>query len=242
MNGNVSGSVNRGAVILGHNRPKELREVITGIAPQVAVILVIDNASEPPLHLFFPDKAEIHPHIVFLRDSLQPPNLSYLWNLGLDWMENYFWATGEYMAQYPEKPLWKVAMLTDDVVIPYDWFDVVSEAMDETGAVAGCSSGFAGRLTQQILKKQPDSDIANRMYGPAFILRGESGIRAEEQLLWWYNDTWLDWEARRLGGMVIVPGPYVHNKYPNASTNGERAEQAGRDREKFHELMGWLPW
>lgn len=229
------------AVILGHNRPQDLRTVIEGIAPQVSVILVIDNASEPPLHEFLPDKRDIHPNIVFLRDSLQPPNLSYLWNVGLDWVENWFVATRPDL--YAEiTPRWKVAMLTDDVVIPDGWMQSVADAMDFTGAVAGCSSGFEGRLTQHIFKTQPDSDLANRMYGPAFVLRGESGIRANEELLWWYNDTWLDWEARRLGGMVMIPGPYVHNKYPDASTVGERAEQAGRDREKFKELMGWLPW
>lgn len=234
----MTNTFSHGAVILGHNRPEDLRTVLNGIAPQVSVILVIDNASNPPLHEFFPDKRDIHPNIVFLRDSLQPPNLSYLWNIGLEWMQQNL--LGAWVD--PTAARWKVAMLTDDVVIPDGWMQSVADAMDFTGAVAGCSSGFEGRLTQQVFKTHPDSDIANRMYGPAFVLRGESGIRANEKLLWWYNDTWLDWEARRLGGMVMIPGPYVHNKYPDASTVGERAEQAGRDREKFKELMGWLPW
>lgn len=240
MNGNASGSTvtePRYAFILGHNRPEDLWATINGIRPQVDQLWVHDNASSPPLHDLFKDE---YPDIIFVRDSEQPPNLARFWNNMLHQVDLFHYAYGANIVM--PAPAYKVAVLTDDLVIPDGWVDAVCEAMDDTGAAAGCTSGFEGRLTQRILKTQPDSDLVNRMYGPAYILRGDAGIRCNERLKWWWNDTDMDWKARGAGGMVMVPGPYVHNKYPNASTVGVNAEQAGRDREAFKEIWGWLPW
>jgi len=195
---------------------------------QVDYILVIDNASEPPLHVALdkPDQVAL----TFLRDMTQPANLPRLWNIGFDQIDMI--AEGPY----------KVAVLTDDVRIPEGWFEAVATAIDETGAAAGCSSPWNGHLTQQILKKHPDADIMNRMYGPAFMVDSRAHLRADETLKWWWNDTDLDWQARLMGGMVVIPTHPVVNLYPNASTVGVNAEQAGRDREAFGRKWGWHPW
>lgn len=219
--------MNKFALILAHNRPSETQDVIDDIKDQVDYILVVDNASEPPMHTLL--KKPITP-LTFLRDMTQPANLPRLWNLGFD------------QILMIAEPKWKIAVLTDDVRIPEGWFDVVADAMDRTGAVAGCTSPWNGHLTQELLKLAPDADIMNRMYGPAFMIRGESHLRANEELKWWWNDTDLDWRARGAGGMVVVPSHPVVNRYPNASTVGVNAEQAGRDRETFKATWGWNPW
>lgn len=227
----------RYAIILGHNRVDDLRETIQGIIGQVDRVWVHDNASSPPLYdLLKPEFLEV----IFLRDSEQPPNLSRYWNVSLNQVHMFHYAYGANVAM--PAPAYKVAVLTDDLIIPDGWFDAVSEGMDRTGAAAGCTSGFKDRLTQHILKTHPDSDVANRLFGPAFILRGDANIRADERLRWWYGDTDVDWKARAAGGMVTMPGPYVHNKHPNESTVGVNAEQAGRDREMFKEIWGGVPW
>lgn len=227
----------RYALVLGHNRPELLKETVNGIINQVHQVWVHDNASDPPLHDLL--KHEF-PDVIFIRDMEQPPNLAKFWNNTLDQIELWHQATTpDTTLSFPP---YKVAVLTDDLDIPADWFGTVAEAMDRTGAAAGCSSGFQGRLTQEILKTRPDGDLANRMYGPAFILRGELQIRADERLKWWYNDTDMDWRARQYGGMIMVPGPYVHNKHPNESTIGVNAEQTGRDREAFQDIWGHVPW
>ena len=192
------------------------------------MVYVIDNGSEPPVH---EARLGVDPmQMVVIRDSEQPPNLSRLWNMGLN------------QISLVANPGHKVAVLNDDTRIPPGWFDAVSEAMDRTGAAAGCSSPWNGRLTQEILKTVPDSDIVNRMVGWAFILRGSAKIRAYEALRWWWGDTDMDWQARARGGMVIIPSHRVDNLYPNASTTGVLAEQAGRDRETFKKIYGWNPW
>lgn len=220
--------MNKFALILGHNRPVEIQDVINDIKDQVDCILVIDNASEPPLHTQL--KKPEGTALTFLRDMTQPANLPRLWNIGF-----------EQIRMIADEP-YKIAVLTDDVRIPEGWFHAVTDAMDRTGAAAGCSSPWDGRLIQELLKTQPDSDIANRMFGPAFIVRGEAGLQANEDLKWWWNDTDLDWKARGAGGMVVIPTHPVLNRYPNASTVGVNAEQAGRDHEAFKEFWGWSPW
>lgn len=228
------------AVVFGHNRVSDLVETINGIYGQVDQLWVHDNASEPPLHI---DLKRDLQDVIFVRDSEQPPNLARFWNNMLDQVDLAHRLINGPIGMEPENiPPYKVAILTDDLIIPKGWFDTVAEAMDRTGAAAGCTSGFENRLTQEILKISPDTDVANRMYGPAFIVRGEAELRVDERLRWWWNDTDMDWRARGAGGVVIAPGPYVHNKYPNASTAGVLAEQAGRDRETFKEIWGWNPW
>ena len=218
----------RFALIPTRNRHKELANTVTDIADQVDLIYVIDNGSDPPIH---EARLPVDPmQVIVIRDSEQPPNLSRLWNLGLDQIA---------MAAEVEH---KVAILNDDTRVPPGWFDAVEEAMDRTGAAAGCASPWEPHLAQEILKTGPDGDLANRMVGWAFMLRGESQLRVDERLRWWWGDTDLDWKARGAGGMVVVPSHRVDNLYPNASTTGVLAEQAGRDRATFAELWGWNPW
>jgi hypothetical protein len=73
--------LNKFALILAHNRPSETQDVIDDIKDQVDYILVVDNASEPPMHTLL--KKPITP-LTFLRDMTQPANLPRLWNLGFD--------------------------------------------------------------------------------------------------------------------------------------------------------------
>ena len=223
----------RYAAIFGHNRPEELRQTFWDIVTQVDMVWIHDNASDPPLQDLL--ETEFGTHAIFVSDPEQPPNLARFWNITLDRIDAWDFDNvddGDY----------KVAILNDDLEIPPNWFDAVEGAMDRTGAAAGSSSGFPGRLTQEILKKTPDADIVNRMYGPAFILRGGAHLRVDERLRWWWNDTDLDWRARAAGGMVMIPGPYVHNRHANESTTGVLAEQAGRDRATFAQIWGWNPW
>jgi len=221
--------LNKFALILAYNRPSELEDLLGDIDGEVDYILIIDNASEPPMHTLV-NKEGFDTPITYLRDMTQPANLPRLWNIGFDQIKMLADET------------WKIAVLTDDVRVPAGWFVAVSDAMDRHGAAAGCSTPFPDRFTRDVVKRQPDRDLLQRLFGPAFVIRGEAGLRANEDLKWWWNDTDLDWKARGAGGMVIVPGYTVTNRYPNESTVGELAIQAGRDRGAFKEAWGWLPW
>jgi glycosyltransferase involved in cell wall biosynthesis len=218
----------RGALILAHNRQELLDQTVAAIRPQTDTIMVIDNASEPKLtvpegvgSMFIPE---------------QPPVLSRFWNIGLDWFVQWYDSQGCGLN-------YDVAVLCDDAPAPEGWFTAVTEAMRETGAAIGCSNPW-GHGHAPVLKTQPDRDIMGRMPGWAWITKGSLGLRADERLHWWFQDTKIDWDARRMGGMVMIGDHPVPNQRPNEFTAArpDMAEQAGRDGEMFAVIEGWRPW
>jgi glycosyltransferase involved in cell wall biosynthesis len=221
------------AIILTHNRPELLQQCIQAISPQVDGVLVIDNASDPPV------KDEILDHLApgdgaILRIPDQPPNLSALWNIGLDVADRENW-----QAEGP----WYTALLCDDAIVPPGWFSAVTGAMRDTGAAAGCSNPW-GQQHEPRVKTAPDSDLSGRMVGWAFVLDGSKGLRADERLQWWWCDSDLDLRAREAGGMVMAGGYPALNLRPNdfTITKPELGEQAGRDGETFASIWGYRPW
>lgn len=219
----------RFAIILTHNRPDLLHDAYAAVEAQGAWPVVIDNASDPPLYILY---SSCHTKI---RVEDQPPNLSRLWNVGL--------ATVTQLAHEWHLDLWDVAFLCDDAVIPHGWFDKVSGCMRAHEAMAA-STHCAVPVAAPILKTEPDHDIWNRMCPWAFMIRGERAFAADEDLQWWWGDTHMDFTARKLGGMVIAPGPVVRNERTNEFTNTVPglAEQAGRDGEVFAAKWGGRPW
>lgn len=224
-------TVPRFAVVTAHNRPELLSQCIESLACQVDRIIVIDNASNPPI-----DVTSHRDVVIMAHDPEQPPNLSRLWNRGLE--------MADYAAQYAnvfEK--FDVAVFGDDVVVPHDWWDRVSSTMRASAAVMSGTHGITP-LALPLLKTEPDGDIMNRVPGWAWMLRGEVGLRLDESFKWWFGDTDLDWRARQAGGMIIAPGDIAVNQRPNEFTNArpELMHQAGLDRLTFQRKWGWAPW
>lgn len=222
------------AVIPTHNRPTELRDCLASLAGQVDTVVVVDNVSDPPVPEYGYGTDDF-PKVVTIYDGEQPPNLSKLWNLGLEEVAQQFDDdTQTYLqAEY------YVAILNDDALVPPGWFDHVIATMKATGAAAGCTSEHADAMRLHLGALR---SVFDRITGWAFVLDGRAGIQADDELRWWYGDTAIDMRARKRGGLVISPGPIVVNRYPNLSTRGVLAEQAGRDRAVFIDKYGPVPW
>ena len=230
----------RVAVIATHNRPAELVRCLRAIGPQCHYVIVIDNASVPPV-----DDLMVHDEATrecdgaratrVIRDEEQPPNLSRLWNLGLE----------RAAASLSDGSMpFDVAVINDDAIPPPGWWDAVSETMRANGAAAGSSDPFGQLMsgTAQVWRADAPASVATRLAGWAFILRGELGLRFDERLRWWYGDDLISLRARELGGVVHIGGYPVPNTGANASTVGVLAEQAGRDRATFVQITGRQPW
>lgn len=217
------------AIILTHNRPELLAACVASVHDQVDMVMIIDNASDPPATV-----TGDYDNVVVVHDPTQPPNLARLWNRG-------FHAVA--MHRPPHVHRWDLAVLCDDVEVPPGWVHQVATTMRTHGAIAGATHGHTP-VTTPILKQAPDTDIHNRMPGQAFILAGEAGLRADETMHWWWCDTDLDQQARLAGGMVISPGPVVHNIRPNDFTYAVPglAERAAQDRVAFADKWGTVPW
>lgn len=218
----------RYAVILTHNRPDDLQRCVDSVVNQVDQVFVIDNASEPPVR---PDPDRY----TLWRDDLQPPNLSIMWNEAWHHIREAMECLGI--------KRWNVAMLCDDVIVPSEWVNVTAIALRELDVTVTATHPITP-VTAPIIKRAPDHDIMNRMPGPAFMIAGERGLAANEDLHWWWGDTDLDFQARLDKGMAIVPGPTVTNLKPGEWTNAkpELGARAGVDAENFVKRWGFRPW
>lgn len=225
----------RYAIIPTRNRPTELAALVTELHRQQVTVVVVDNGSvpqaSPPVDYDTGTSLPNAPTVIV--EDEQPPNLSRLWNLALEEVED--------QAQRRGLPEWDVGVFNDDAVVPPGWFDAVTAALRTTGAAAACSDPY-GTIRSLTVKYSPDRDVMTRMCPWAFVLRGELGFRADETMAWWFQDTDTDWWARTHGGMAIVPGYRTQNVHANTTTVGALAEQAGRDREAFVAKHGWTPW
>jgi glycosyltransferase involved in cell wall biosynthesis len=226
------------AVVPTHDRPAELARLLDALAPQCHAVFVVDNASTPPVSLpdWHPSREVLGMRQFVIRDEEQPPNLSRLWNVGLDAATAY--------VRGGDVTDWDVAVFNDDAVPPPGWWDAVSGAMRRHGAAAGCADPFDSLPpgTDRVWFDDAPMSVGTRLAGWAFMLRGELGMRADERLRWWAADDLLSLQARQSGGLVHVGGFPVPNTGANTSTVGVLAEQAGQDMATFVEITGRRPW
>src|SRR5688572_21574314 len=119
----MSHRVARYALVPTHNRPVELRRLVISLVNQCDAVVIIDNASDPLVDLDADDELARCPlplHVI--RDDEQPPNLSRLWNVGLDYIFR------QLRGGDPSDP-WDVAVLNDDTELPLGWFDYVATGL-----------------------------------------------------------------------------------------------------------------
>jgi hypothetical protein len=217
-------TVPRYAIIPTHNRPARLLALVASLGRQCDAIVIVDNASAPPvggekLRAAVAGGCTVE----VLRDEEQPPHLSRFWNVMLDRVAEL--NDGRAM------PVdgWDVAILNDDAIIPAGWYDACSNGLrgHETAVIAHTTP------TRPALLTELGNDRNNRMTPHAFVLRGESGLRADESMRWWYFDSDFDQCARQAGGVLSVSGPRVLNSLANTTTVGVLAEQALTDKATF---------
>lgn len=215
------------AVIPTKNRPAELANLLQDINPTYTVI--VDNGSEPPVDFWTAREV--------IRHEEYPPNISRLWNLGLDAVAR--------MAKYNTEP-YDVAVLNDDLRLPPDALRQMSEALRDTGAAAATPDQHQLLAVGELAIRHTVGpvDLRTRMAGFCFMLRGELGLRADESLRWWMGDDDLEWRAAELGGVVRVGGLRVDHLSPDVSTAQDPllSAQTGLDRLMFIAKHGQAPW
>lgn len=212
----------RAAVIVTHNRHEHLENLMSDIKDSVGFIVVVDNRSEPPVEWA-------------IRNEDYPPNISKLWNIGLEEVNRIVGGKEH-----------DVVVLNDDVRLGPKTLETLSEALRSTGAAISFPD-IHGRLSaNQVDFRQTEGpyDLFTRMTGFCYMLRGELGLRLDETMQWWFSDDDIEWRASSLGGVVRVGGCEITHLYPNSSTNDspELQQQIGRDRARFVEKWGRAPW
>lgn len=231
-------AIMRVAVIPTRDRRWMLFDAVKSLIHQVDKIFIVDNLSDPPISRKvwgtrdWWDEDMIH----VIRHNEDPPNISRLWNLGLE--------AAEAMAHEIGIDQWDVAVVNSDVIVVQDdWMRRLSEVMRGCGASLAypAQDGWTGPAI--IHRRAEPVPMNQRITGYAHLLKGEDGLRYDEAMAWWYSDDDMEWQARVLSGAVLVPGLAVKHLEPNVSTNArlELQEQAGRDRQTFINKWGRAP-
>lgn len=225
------------AVIPTRDRHDMLADCVDSLlaGPQVLRVVVVDNGSSPPV-----DASRWGGGVTVLRWPQDPPNISTLWNAGLDWVAaDVARMTAKGSLGWEE---WNVLVVNDDVICPPRLVETLGNRMRATSAVLAYPDQTGGRSEILHTRTEP-VPLSQRITGYAFLLRGEEGLRADPLLAWWYGDDDLDWEARERGGALLVPGVPVEHRAPNVQTaaSPELTAQAGRDRETFITKWGKAP-
>lgn len=217
-------AVPRYAVIPTHNRPDRLLALVASLGTQVDNIVVLDNASDPPVDETVLKKAAGEAYVYVLRDPEQPPNLARLWNVMLDHCAHLAWRV--------PGDRWDVGVFNDDAIVPAGWFDVCSTVLRGHEAAVVAHTGTVPVHRHELVDSYP-YPRDKRMCPWAFVTRGEAGLRADESMRWWFFDDDFNRQAIDAGGVIAAPGPLVINALAVQSTVGELAEQAAADRETF---------
>jgi hypothetical protein len=210
----------RFAVIPTRDRPEEYAACVAAIEPQVDdIITVCHGKSSVAYSAGLP--------ISYNHDA---PNISAMWNLGLDCLAEAF----------PDVP-YDVAVINDDAVVPPHWFDHLGH-MHLLDAAAACVDPH-GELDAPLLHKAPGPvSLRQRLTGFAFVLDGTRGIRADERMRWWLSDDWIDWTARTRGGTLIMPGtPVQHPGNGGTLLEGDLSRWYTEDLETFRDYWGDTP-
>ena len=227
------------AVIPTRDRHDMLADCIDSllVGQQVCRVVVVDNGSKSPV-----DVRRWHGLATVIRRPMDPPNISTLWNEGLNWAAaDARRMSPDGMHSWPAWG-WDVLVVNDDVICPPNLVATLSARMRERDAAMAYPDQAGGQ--QEILHTAAEPvDLRQRITGYAFLLRGETGLQADPSLAWWYGDDDLDWRARKRGGSLLVPGVPVEHRAPNVQTAARRelSAQAGRDRQTFITKWGKAP-
>lgn len=225
------------AVITTHNRPDDLRDCVSAIVDQVHSTMIIDNASNPPVSIRAFSGMEVD---TVIRDEEQPPNLSRLWNEGLEWSRG--WAAEHRHTR------WDTLILNDDFIAGPHFVERLQNALRADRCVVASPYAYSNTVgPERVDVYETAGTLANlgtRMAGFAFLLRGESGTRADESIKWLYGDDDVAQQACATGGRAVVHGLSWAHRHPDGSTltNPLLAEQGGHDRATFVAKWGFQPW
>lgn len=227
------------AVVPSFGRPC-FEQAMKSVIPQVTHTYVIATESFD----FTPGD-----YVDVIADFNRPKNISRWWNRGID--------AAAHHADLIGASAWNVLVMNDDVIAPAGTARVLAQALrhrvinDEPCQalraqlpVVAYPDNFQPDRPRFVFHQEAGPvDLTTRMSGWFFMIRGESGIRADETFEWFYGDDDLDWRAREMGGAVMVPGCAVTHLYPNEET-ARRPELTARthvDRELFLAKWGKAP-
>jgi hypothetical protein len=191
-------------------------------------VVVVANGEEPPL------SHEIPAARVIQYPSTGDFNLSAWWNYGIDYVRTH--AEGQYEI---------FVFNADCYTTPRDVEKLAKALRQYDLSVVGPDQCQIAQQPVHIEDRlQPVYDKRYRLTGYAFMIAGESEIRCDENIRFYYNDDDVEWQGRSRKGVGLVQGVRVqHPPAGNLSrTMGPLLQQYAReDRNYFRNKWGAFP-
>lgn len=190
-------------------------------------VFVVANGENPPIAKDLP-KATV---LQYPTDEFNMPNW---WNMGLDYASKK--ARGKpYEVLVFESSTFATQATIVKLATALRENDLAAVSPDRWGVVPEGTVHVEDRL-------QPLGDMAYRMTGYCFVLKGELELRADPKFRNWYPDDDLEWQARKAGGVGMVGQVTVgHPKY-GSKLSPMLQRFAEEDREKFKAKWGCYPY
>jgi hypothetical protein len=182
-------------------------------------IFVYDNGSETP------------PPSEWGAVDAKGMTIYQMWNAGLDLAEKTARQCG-----YEE---WNVAILNNDLEVPPGFLMLLSRGLRTRDDFWISYPNWHGTDLPEGQIHIPFG-LGRTMSGWAFMVRGESGLRVDEQFEWWYGDDDLQLQVEAGDHRVVcVGGCTARHLEPNLSSQTpEKQEIILRDRAKFEAKWG----
>jgi hypothetical protein len=212
--------------VIPSNGRSFLEQCVSSLRDQVDQIVIVANGPLSSL------SAQTMQDVIYVRDSQSDMNISRWWNIGIDCAESL---------AHPDSE-WNTLVVNDDIIACHNLVETLSGEMRLNSSVLCYPNQWDNH---RAFHRDPGPvDLHHRITGYCYMLRGEAKLRLDERFVWWYGDDDLDWNARRLGGSLLVPWCKVQHLAPNGSmmNHPELNIQAGKDRDTFYQKWGNTPW
>lgn len=191
-------------------------------------IIVVANGDNPPT-------AEEVPAATVITYPDKGFSLTNWWNAGIDWI--YERAEGSF----------EVFVFNADCYTDLETLNSLSDALRRQDlAIVSPDQGSAVRPGKIHVETRliPIANKNLRLWGCAFMLKGELKLRCDPAFRFYYNDDDIEWQGRQAGGVGIVGGTQVDHPYAGnlSRTMSPQLHQfAAEDREKFKIKWGNYP-
>jgi len=155
--------------------------------------------------------------------------ISRMWNDGLD--------RAEKMARSQGVAGWNVAILNNDLDVDPGFLTRLARAIraDDSIWLAYPNHHGLDLAEGQYQPTASDAMAGQTMSGWAFMVRGEVGVRVDEQFRFWFTDADLERQVRRAGKLTVcVGGCHARHLQPmESSKTPQRLAQAKADEFRF---------
>ena len=138
-------------------------------------------------------------HVLVYPNEGDELNLSAKWNRGLRDAESLARAAGH--------ERWNVAILNDDLEMAPDVLDRLAAGLREKDSHAIAYPDQSGQVPPgRYMATQSNQLAGQTMTGWCFMVKGESGLRFDEQFRWWYGDSDIERQVRKNHKLTVAVG------------------------------------